>query len=46
MRLLAREFFAGAGAGAGDGDLASVKSIMVGGIIKLGCELFSNLLES
>lgn len=33
-----------AGAGAGDGDFASVKSIMVGGIIILWCELFSILL--
>lgn len=32
---------AGAGAGAGEGDFASFKSITVGGIMKLGCELFS-----
>lgn len=36
---------AGTGAGAGEGDFANVKSIMVGGIIKFRCELFSNLLE-
>lgn len=34
-----------AGVGAGDGDFTSVKSIMVGGIIKLWCELFPILLE-